>query len=84
MGSADKTRTLLHIPIVHTEADMGALHDSIRQMTIRKLGREGWERKVKTAHRLSDCSMSYWKGWRFAGWSPVRSARTRSSVWGSR
>jgi hypothetical protein len=42
-------RTLLHIPIMHTQADMGALREPIRQLTIEKLGQEGWERKVKTA-----------------------------------
>jgi hypothetical protein len=52
MASGDKTRTLLHIPILHTQVDMGALKESIRQVTVEKLGQEGWERTVKTAHQM--------------------------------
>jgi len=52
MASGDKMRTVLHIPILHTQVDMGALKESIRQVTIEKLGQEGWERKVKTAHQM--------------------------------
>ena len=39
-------RSLIHLPIIHTQADMGALRGAIKEMTIRKLGRAGWERNV--------------------------------------
>ena len=39
-------RSLIHLPIIHTQADMGTLSHAIKEMTIRKLGHQGWERKV--------------------------------------
>jgi uncharacterized protein YqiB (DUF1249 family) len=39
-------RWLIHIPIIHTQADMGALSQPIKQLTIEKLGQAGWERNV--------------------------------------
>jgi len=39
-------RGLIHVPVIHTEADMGALSHAIKQMTIQKLGQAGWERNV--------------------------------------
>jgi hypothetical protein len=39
-------RTLIHIPVIHTQADMGALSQRIQQMTIAKLGPQGWKRNV--------------------------------------
>lgn len=39
-------RELLYFPIVHTQADMGALNESIRKVTLQKLGERGWRRKV--------------------------------------
>ncbi len=34
------------MPILHTQADMGALGESVREQTIAKLGQAGWERNV--------------------------------------
>lgn len=45
-------RTLLYIPIVHTEADMGALSQSVRLMALRQLGLTGWKRKVNLIGHL--------------------------------
>jgi hypothetical protein len=42
----EKFRRLIHVPIIHTQADMGALSGAIKEMTIQKLGRQGWERNV--------------------------------------
>jgi hypothetical protein len=39
-------RKLIHIPIIHTQADMGALSQPIKDLTVRKLGQAGWERNV--------------------------------------
>jgi hypothetical protein len=44
--SALKGRSLIHLPIIHTQADMGALSGAIKEMTIRRLGQQGWERHV--------------------------------------
>ena len=39
-------RRLLHIPIIHSQAEMGSLSPTIQAMTVRKLGAKGWERNV--------------------------------------
>ena len=45
-------RTLIHIPIIHTQADMGALAGAIRRLSIEKLGRQEWERSIRAIDRL--------------------------------
>ncbi len=47
-----RERTLVHIPIVHTLADMGALGQTVYRLKIEKLGQEGWERNVNQVERL--------------------------------
>jgi len=41
-----KGRRLLHIPIIHSQAEMGSLSPTIQAMMVQKLGAKGWERKV--------------------------------------
>jgi len=45
LGETDLTdsRTLIYIPIVHSEADMGSSSDDVRQAYIRQKGLEAWE-----------------------------------------
>jgi len=38
-------RTLIYIPIIHTETDMGTLGESIQRSTLQKFGRRGLKRK---------------------------------------
>jgi hypothetical protein len=45
-GNSEKKRTLFYIPIIHTQADMGALKDQIKTASLRKLGLTGWKRKM--------------------------------------
>jgi hypothetical protein len=45
-------RTLIYIPIIHTQADMGALAGAMRRLAIEKLGRREWERSVKAIDQL--------------------------------
>jgi hypothetical protein len=45
-------RTLIYIPIVHTQADMGALSESIQRLKLKRLGRKGWERNVNLVDQL--------------------------------
>ena len=40
------SRTLLYFPIIHTQTDMGALSESIRKVTLQKLGERVWRRKI--------------------------------------
>ncbi len=51
-GCESLERTLIHVPIVHTQADMGALSESIQRLKMRKLGRKGWERNVNLVNKL--------------------------------
>lgn len=45
-------RTLIHIPVIHTQADMGRLAGSVRRATIQKLGRRGWRRNMDVIGRI--------------------------------
>jgi len=38
-------KTLIYIPIIHTETDMGTLSESIQKSTLQKFGRRGLKRK---------------------------------------
>jgi len=40
------SRVLISIPIVHSEADMGALNQSIQRMKLKKLGKSMWEQSL--------------------------------------
>jgi hypothetical protein len=46
------TRTLIYIPIIHTQADMGALSESILQATMQKVGKKGLARKMDVIERI--------------------------------
>ncbi len=39
-------RRLVHIPVIHSQAEMGSLSPAIQAMTVRRLGAQGWERNV--------------------------------------
>lgn len=45
-------RSLLHFPIVHTQADLGGLGEQVRRLKVNRLGRRGWERSVKRIDQL--------------------------------
>jgi hypothetical protein len=45
-------RTLILIPIIHTEADMGALREPIQRMKAAKLGKKSLERNSEMVNRL--------------------------------
>ena len=46
------SRTLFYVPIVHSQSDMGSLSDSIRKVTLQKLGERTWRRKNNLIERL--------------------------------
>jgi hypothetical protein len=39
-------RVLICVPIIHTQADMGALNEPIQRLKVKKLGRKIWERNL--------------------------------------
>jgi hypothetical protein len=45
-------RTLIYVPIIHTQADMGAFSELVQRVKVRKLGRRGWERNVIVVNSL--------------------------------
>jgi hypothetical protein len=47
-------RQLIYFPIVHNQADMGALSESVRKASVRKIGRQGWKRKVDLIDKFWD------------------------------
>jgi hypothetical protein len=46
------TRKLIYIPIIHGEADMGALKESVHRAALEKLGENGWKRKLNFVDEL--------------------------------
>ena len=46
-GAENDPRTLIHIGIVHTEADMGTLGESIQRATLQRLSFKAWRRKLR-------------------------------------
>src|SRR5271157_4421970 len=45
-GSNAAGRVLFHIPVIHSQAEMGSLSPTIQAITVRKLGAKGWKRNV--------------------------------------
>lgn len=45
-------RTLFYVPIIHTQTDMGALRQSVQQLQIQRLGKEGWKRNVALVDKV--------------------------------
>ncbi len=39
-------KTLVYIPIIHDQADMGALRESVQQASIHKFGEKAWMKKL--------------------------------------
>jgi hypothetical protein len=46
------SRTLIYFPIVHTQADMGALKESVTRVTLEKMGRVGLSRKAAAIDKI--------------------------------
>jgi hypothetical protein len=47
-------RVLIHVPIIHTQADMGALGDRIRQQLVHRFGEQWWRSKASLVDRIWD------------------------------
>jgi hypothetical protein len=69
-GSAG-TRALIHVPIIHTQADMGALARSVRRVTVQKLGRQAWKHHVEVIGRMWAEIRQTVEGWELP-WERVR------------
>lgn len=51
-GCDSAARVLIYFPIIHTQTDMGALSESLRRVTVRKLGEKGWKRQVNAIEKM--------------------------------
>lgn len=51
-GTSNSSRTLIYLPIIHTQENMGELKESVTAATIKKLGRAGLARKAGAVHRI--------------------------------
>lgn len=45
-------RRLLHVPIIHTQTDMGALGEAFKRALINQLGERGWQLKVDLVEQV--------------------------------
>ena len=45
-------RRLIHIPVIHSQADMGSLRSAIQALTVKKQGAQGWARNVNVIEGL--------------------------------
>ena len=59
-------RSLIYIPIIHGQADMGALGTSVQQVKVRKLGRRGWEQNLNLIEVMWREIEQAVDGWTFA------------------
>ena len=50
--TGNSSRTLIYLPIVHTQADMGALQESAVRAALEKLGRAGLSRKTAAIEKI--------------------------------
>ena len=66
-----RRRVLIHIPIIHTQADMGALARSVRRVTVQKLGRQAWKGHVEAIGQMWEEIRRTVEGWELP-WENVR------------
>ncbi len=50
--AAGHSRTLIYLPIIHTQADMGAFQESVARATLEKVGRAGLSRKTAAIDKI--------------------------------
>jgi len=51
-GSVPGPRTLIYLPIVHTQADLGSLGESVKRAAVKKSGTAAWRRKAQAIDKL--------------------------------
>jgi len=49
----DFSRTLIYIPVIHTQADMGGLSEALQRATLREFGQKSLKRKIYLIKRIS-------------------------------
>lgn len=51
-GRTDARRKLIWVPVIHTQADLGSMSESVRQFYIAKMGRANWMQRSKSIDSL--------------------------------
>lgn len=51
-SSQTQGRTLIHIPIIHTQEDMGSFSELVREATLKKHGEKSWHQKVRLINEI--------------------------------
>ena len=46
------TRRLIWVPIIHTQADLGSLSDSVRQLYVRRIGQAKWDQHIQAVYEV--------------------------------
>lgn len=54
MRDVTTQRALIHVPIIHTQADMGALGEPIKRQLVQRFGQHWWQSKVSLIDRAWD------------------------------
>lgn len=70
-AGAQPPRTVILIPIIHTQADMGALAPSVRRVAMEKLGLQVWKRNVNVIAQMWAEIGRAVKAWKLP-WTKVR------------
>ncbi|MBI2216621.1 MAG: hypothetical protein HYU51_04925 [Candidatus Rokubacteria bacterium] len=69
--TARNERLVICIPIIHSQADMGAMAHSVRRVSAKKLGRDAWERNVNVIDEMWQGLRDTVEGWELP-WDKVR------------
>jgi hypothetical protein len=48
----DFSRTLIYIPVIHTQADMGGLSEALQRATLREFGQKSLKRKIYLINKM--------------------------------
>lgn len=49
---SSSSRVLICVPIIHTQADMGAMNEPIQRLKVKKLGKRIWERNLELVNNF--------------------------------
>lgn len=56
-------RNLIYVPILHTQADLGAFAEPVRRITIEKIGQKEWEHNVEAIDEIWESICRAIEGW---------------------
>jgi hypothetical protein len=51
-GEAKGPRTLIWVPIIHTQEDMGSLREAVRRQFVERYGQAGWDEHVRAVDAI--------------------------------